>query len=78
MTAARLLSVFGGVGLFLFGMQALTSELKALASETARAAMRRFAGTPLTAFFTGATITALLHSSSASTVMVLRFLGRGM
>lgn len=69
--------LLGGIGLFLYGMQALTAELKVMASDQARAAIRRFAARPVTGMAAGAAITALIQSSSATMVMTLGFVGAG-
>lgn len=69
--------LLGGVGLFLYGMQALTGELKVMASDRARGAIRRFAGRPVSGMAAGAAVTALIQSSSATMVMTLGFVGAG-
>ena len=69
--------LLGGVGLFLFGMHQLTSDLRLMASDSARTALRRFAGRPLPGFLAGAGVTALIQSSSATIVMTLGFVGAG-
>lgn len=77
MIAEGLPALLGGIGLFLFGMHTLTGDLSLMASDRARSALRRFAGRPLPAFATGAAVTALIQSSSATMVMTLGFLGAG-
>jgi len=67
----------GGIGLFLLGMTLLTDGLKAFAGESLRRAMVRFTGTPLRAFASGALATALIQSSSATTVTVIGFVSAG-
>ncbi|MGY6536814.1 MAG: Na/Pi cotransporter family protein [Pararhodobacter sp.] len=71
------LILLGGVGLFLYGMQALTTELRIMTTDSARSAIRRFAGKPLSGMAVGAALTALIQSSSATLVMVLGFVGAG-
>ncbi len=73
----ELFYLLGGVGLFLYGMQALTAELKVMASDQARAAIQRFAGRPASGMAAGAAVTALIQSSSATMVMTLGFVGAG-
>ena len=73
----ELFMLAGGIGLFLYGMQALTQELTVLASDSARHAIRRFAGRPLSGLAAGAAVTALIQSSSATMVMTLGFVGAG-
>ena len=68
----------GGVGLFLLGMVLLTDGLKAFAGESLRRALVRFTGTPLKAFGSGALVTALVQSSSATTVTVIGFVSAGL
>lgn len=73
----ELFYLLGGIGLFLYGMQALTGELKVMASDRARAAIQRFAGRPASGMVAGAAVTALIQSSSATMVMTLGFVGAG-
>jgi len=73
----ELFYLLGGVGLFLYGMQALTGELTVMASDQARAAIQRFAGRPVSGMAAGAAVTALIQSSSATMVMTLGFVGAG-
>lgn len=68
----------GGLGLFLSGMLALTDGLKAFAGDSLRRAMVRFTGTPAKAFLSGALATALVQSSSATTVTVIGFVSAGL
>ncbi len=69
--------LLGGVGLFLYGMHALTGELRIMTTDSARGAIRRYAGKPLPGMAVGAALTALIQSSSATLVMVLGFVGAG-
>ncbi len=68
----------GGIGLFLLGMVLLTDGLKAFAGEALRQALVRFTGTPLKAFGSGALVTLLVQSSSATTVTVIGFVSAGL
>ncbi len=68
----------GGIGLFLMGMIMLTDGLKAFAGEALRRALMRFTGTPLKAFGSGVLVTALVQSSSATTVTVIGFVSAGL
>ena len=69
--------LLGGVGLFLYGMHALTGELKIMVTDSARGAIRRYAGRPVPGMAVGAGLTALIQSSSATIVMTLGFVGAG-
>jgi phosphate:Na+ symporter len=72
------ITLFGGLGLFLFGMLAMTDGLKEFAGDRLRSALLRFTGKPLTAFFSGAVATALVQSSSATTLATIGFVSAGM
>ena len=75
---AMIFKLVGGIGLFLLGMVLLTDGLKAFAGESLRRALVRFTGTPLKAFGAGALVTALVQSSSATTVTVIGFVSAGL
>jgi phosphate:Na+ symporter len=68
----------GGIGLFLLGMSLLTDGVKAFAGEALRRALVRFTGTPLKAFGSGALVTALIQSSSATTITLIGFVSAGL
>jgi phosphate:Na+ symporter len=68
----------GGIGLFLMGMVLLTDGIKAFAGDALRRALVRFTGTPVKAFTSGALVTALVQSSSATTVTVIGFVSAGL
>lgn len=70
--------ILGGVGLFLLGMTLLTDGLKSFAGDALRLALVRFTGTPVKAFVSGALATALVQSSSATTVTVIGFVSAGL
>lgn len=73
-----LLAVLGGVGLFLFGMKLMTEALRDAAGPGLRLWLGRFTTTALRGTLTGAAITALIQSSSATTVMTVGFVGAGL
>jgi phosphate:Na+ symporter len=68
----------GGVGLFVVGMLMLTDSLRGLAGRSLRDALARFTRTPLSGALTGAVTTALVQSSSATTVTVIGFVSAGL
>jgi phosphate:Na+ symporter len=68
----------GGLGIFLLGMIVLTDGLHALAGNAMRNALMKFTRSPLTGAITGATTTAILQSSSATTVAAVGFVGAGL
>ncbi|HAH47460.1 MAG TPA: Na/Pi cotransporter family protein, partial [Planctomycetaceae bacterium] len=68
----------GGLGLFLLGMVILTSGLKDLAGGTIRRMIARFTKSIPTGIATGVIVTAILQSSSATTVTAVGFAGAGL
>lgn len=70
--------LLGGVGMFLLGMDALTKALKEVAGSRLRTILARFTTTPLRGVVTGAAATAVIQSSSATTVMTVGFVGAGL
>ncbi|MEL6247270.1 MAG: Na/Pi symporter [Cyanobacteria bacterium J06627_15] len=73
-----LLHAIGGLGLFLLGMIVMTDGLRTLAGNVMRRALMRFTRNPLSSVLTGATATALLQSSSATTVATVGFVSAGL
>jgi phosphate:Na+ symporter len=73
-----IMQAIGGLGIFLLGMIVLTDGLHSLAGNAMRNALMKFTRSPLTGAVTGATTTALLQSSSATTVAAVGFVGAGL
>ena len=73
-----IVQVSGGLGLFLLGMIVMTDGLKALAGDVIRDALMRFTRSPVTGALTGACSTAILQSSSATTVAAVGFVSAGL
>ena len=73
-----LLQAIGGVGLFLLGMFILTDGLRELAGNALRSVLRRSTRSPVSGAIAGALMTALLQSSSATTVATVGFVGAGL
>ncbi|MGB2692627.1 MAG: Na/Pi symporter, partial [Thermodesulfobacteriota bacterium] len=67
--------VAGGIGLFLLGMIVMTEGLRALAGSAMRSVLMRFTKSPATGALTGASSTAILQSSSLTTVAAVGFVG---
>jgi phosphate:Na+ symporter len=63
----------GGLGLFLFGMGLMSEGLKKVAGRKLRRIVESMTKRPLVAFLVGAGVTALVQSSSATTVMIIGF-----
>ncbi|MEQ8507565.1 MAG: Na/Pi symporter [Rhodospirillaceae bacterium] len=73
-----ILLAIGGVGLFLLGMLILTDGLKDLAGNALRRALARFTTNPVSGAAAGAVTTAVIQSSSATTVTAIGFVGAGL
>ena len=78
MDAATLGTLLGGIGLFLLGMSLMTDSLSALGGRSLRAVMRRLIHRRSTALATGTVVTALLQSSSATTLVTVGFVSAGL
>jgi phosphate:Na+ symporter len=73
-----LATVTGGIGLFLLGMVLMTDGLKTLAGDALRQVLGRYTGSPLRAVAAGAGVTALVQSSSATTLATIGFVSAGL
>lgn len=72
------LTVLGGLGLFLFGMTVMTEALRGLAGPALARWLARTTRTVLGGTLTGAATTAVLQSSSATTVTAIGFVSAGL
>ncbi len=70
--------LLGGIGLFLLGLTLMADGLKAYAGESLRRVLMRFTGSPLKAFASGALVTGVVQSSSATTVTLIGFVSAGL
>ncbi|MGK7929213.1 MAG: Na/Pi cotransporter family protein [Spirulina sp.] len=77
-TTLIIIHAIGGLGLFLLGMIVMTDGLRSLAGNAMRTALMRFTRTPLSGVLTGAASTAILQSSSATTVATVGFVSAGL
>jgi phosphate:Na+ symporter len=75
---AKVITILGGVGLFLLGMAVMTDGLKALAGSALRRVLTKAAATPLRGTFWGAVITLLVQSSSATTMTTIGLVSAGL
>jgi phosphate:Na+ symporter len=75
---ADILLGLGGVGLFLLGMVVLTEGLRAVAGNALRRLLSKYTKTPLRGVIAGAATTAVIQSSSATTVTAVGFVGAGL
>jgi phosphate:Na+ symporter len=73
-----LLSLLGALGLFLYGMKVMSDALLELAGDRMRQILATTTSNRFLAVFTGFAITALVQSSSATTLMVISFTNAGL
>ncbi|MBQ9687475.1 MAG: Na/Pi cotransporter family protein [Oscillospiraceae bacterium] len=78
MSIANIVSLFGGVALFLFGMSLMGDGLKKVAGSKLELVLYRLSNTPLKGLLLGTGVTAVIQSSSATSVMVVGFVNSGM
>ncbi len=73
-----LMTLFGGLALFLHGMDRMTEALKAVAGDSMRSILAKLTSNRLFAVGTGAGVTAVIQSSSVTTVLVVGFVTSGL
>jgi len=78
MTVKNVLDLFSGVALFLFGMTLMGDSLKKVAGSSLELILYKLAGSPLKGILLGTGVTAVIQSSSATSVMVVGFVNSGM
>ena len=78
MSIFDVLTMIGGLCLFLFGMDLMGQALERRAGGKLRTLLDRMTGRVMTGFLTGMAITAVIQSSSATTVMVVGFVNSGL
>ncbi|MBR0040404.1 MAG: Na/Pi cotransporter family protein [Oscillospiraceae bacterium] len=78
MSISNLITLLGGIALFLFGMGLMGDGLKKVAGSQMELILFRLSGTPLKGLLLGAGVTAVIQSSSATSVMVVGFVNSGM
>ncbi|MCI7146769.1 MAG: Na/Pi cotransporter family protein, partial [Firmicutes bacterium] len=72
------LSLIGGLSLFLFGMNVMGQALERRAGNKLRTLLGRLTTNRMSGFLTGLGVTAVIQSSSATTVMVVGFVNSGL
>ncbi len=72
------LEMIGGLCLFLFGMNIMGQALERRAGSKLRTTLSKMTGKTMTGFLTGLVVTAIIQSSSATTVMVVGFVNSGL
>ncbi|GAA0123766.1 MAG: Na/Pi cotransporter family protein [Clostridium argentinense] len=72
------INLFGGLGLFLYGMKMMGDGLENAAGDKLKGIFDRITSNPVKGVLTGAIVTAIIQSSSATTVMVVGFVNAGL
>ena len=78
MGVSNLISLLGGVALFLFGMTLMGEGLKKVAGSKLELVLYKLSSTPMKGMLLGTGVTAVIQSSSATSVMVVGFVNSGM
>ena len=78
MQLANVLSLLGGLALFLYGMHMMSSGLEAAAGNRMKSILEKLTANRFLGVAVGAGITAVIQSSSATTVMVVGFVNSGL
>jgi phosphate:Na+ symporter len=72
------IQLFGGLALFLFGMEQMAGALKAVAGERMKVILAKLTTNRFMGALTGAFVTAVIQSSSVTTVLVVGFISAGL
>ena len=78
MSITDIFLLFGGLGLFLFGMEMMSDGLERVAGDRMRSITEFFTKNRFIGMVVGIVITAIIQSSSATTVMVVSFVNSGL
>src|SRR5690625_189171 len=71
-------ALLGGIGLFLLGMILMTDGLKSLAGDSLQRQLSKFTGGVTRSIISGTFVTAIIQSSSATTLMTIGFVSAGL
>ena len=77
MDLAHILQLIGGIGLFLYGMKYLGSSLERLAGARLEKTLEKLTGNRVAGLSFGVLVTAVIQSSSATTIMLVGFVNAG-
>lgn len=78
MQISDLISMLGGLALFLYGMNMMSDGLEAAAGDKMKSILEKLTSNRFLAVIVGALVTAVVQSSSATTVMVVGFVNSGL
>ena len=73
-----IIKLLGGLGLFIYGMKIMGDGLENAAGDGLKSILEKVTKNPIVAVFVGAIVTAVIQSSSATTVMVVGFVNAGL
>jgi phosphate:Na+ symporter len=73
-----IIGLFGGLGMFLYGMEMMSDGMKMTAGNRMRSILKKLTSNRFIAVFVGAFITMIIQSSSATTVMLVSFVNSGL
>lgn len=71
------LTLFGGIALFLYGMRVMGEGIEKRAGRQMRIILEKLTANPIKSILLGAAVTAIIQSSAATTVMVVGFVNSG-
>ena len=77
MSIFNVITLFGGLAMFLYGMRLMGDSLKESSSGTLKKAMEKITGNPFKAFLLGLAVTALIQSSTATIVITSGLVAAG-
>src|SRR5262245_11952545 len=78
MNTEAVITLLGGIGLFLLGIHHLTEGLRGLAGDSLRRLLQRLASGRISAITSGAVFTAVIQSSTAAILTVIGFVSAGL
>ena len=70
--------IFGGLGLFLYGMKQMSDGLENVSGEKLKGILEKITSNKVMGVLVGTAVTAIIQSSSATTVMVVSFVNAGL
>ena len=73
-----ILSLISGIGVFILAMKLLSDSLNVLAGEKMKSLLKKIAGNRISGVLVGAFVTTVIHSSAATTLMVIGFVNSNM
>ncbi|MFH1514217.1 MAG: Na/Pi cotransporter family protein, partial [bacterium] len=74
----KILTLVGSLAVFLYGMKLMSDSLQKVAGDKMRAILGKMTGNRFSGILTGATVTTVIQSSSATTVMLVSFVNAGL